>query len=37
VGVLSGGYGLEEQERSGAYRVVEDPADVLSRRRNSLK
>jgi len=29
VGVLSGGYGLEELERSGAYRVFEDPADVL--------
>ncbi len=29
VGVLSGGYGMEELERSGAYRVYEDPADML--------
>jgi phosphoglycolate phosphatase-like HAD superfamily hydrolase len=29
IGVLSGGYGLEELERSGAYRVFEDPADLL--------
>jgi len=29
VGVLSGGYGLEELERAGAYRVYEDPADLL--------
>ncbi|WP_149194441.1 HAD family hydrolase [Luteimonas suaedae] len=29
VGLLSGGYGLEELERSGAFRVYEDPADLL--------
>ena len=29
IGLLSGGYGLEELERSGAYRVYEDPADLL--------
>ena len=29
VGVLSGGYGAEELERAGAYRVYEDPADLL--------
>jgi HAD superfamily hydrolase (TIGR01549 family) len=29
VGVLSGGYGREELERAGAYRVYEDPADIL--------
>lgn len=29
VGVLSGGYGTEELERAGAYRVYEDPADLL--------
>ena len=29
IGVLSGGYGLEELERAGAYRVYEDPADLL--------
>ena len=28
VGVLSGGYGREELERAGAYRVYEDPADL---------
>lgn len=28
VGVLSGGYGEEELERAGAYRVYEDPYDV---------
>jgi phosphoglycolate phosphatase-like HAD superfamily hydrolase len=28
IGLLSGGYGREE-ERSGAYRVFEDPADLL--------
>ena len=28
-GVLSGGYGREELERAGAYRVYEDPADLL--------
>jgi HAD superfamily hydrolase (TIGR01549 family) len=30
VGVLSGGYGQEELERSGAYRVYQDPADLLA-------
>ena len=29
VGVLSGGYGHEELERAGAYRVYEEPADLL--------
>lgn len=29
IGVLSGGYGQEELERAGAYRVFEDPADLL--------
>jgi len=29
VGLLSGGYGREEPERAGAYRVYEDPADLL--------
>jgi len=29
VGVLSGGYGREELERAGAYRVYEDPAGLL--------
>lgn len=29
IGLLSGGYGLEELERSGAYRVFEDPAGLL--------
>jgi HAD superfamily hydrolase (TIGR01509 family) len=31
VGLLSGGYGLEELERAGAYRVYKDPADLLLR------
>ncbi|MGH7236836.1 MAG: HAD family hydrolase, partial [Nitrospiraceae bacterium] len=30
VGLLSGGYGREELERAGAYRVYQDPADLLS-------
>jgi HAD superfamily hydrolase (TIGR01549 family) len=30
IGLLSGGYGLEELERAGAYRVYEDPADMLT-------
>jgi HAD superfamily hydrolase (TIGR01509 family) len=30
VGVLSGGYGREELEAAGAYRVYNDPADMLS-------
>jgi phosphoglycolate phosphatase-like HAD superfamily hydrolase len=29
VGVLSGGYGTDELERAGAYRVYDDPADLL--------
>jgi phosphoglycolate phosphatase-like HAD superfamily hydrolase len=29
IGLLSGGYGTEELERAGAYRVYEDPADLL--------
>ena len=29
VALLSGGYGAEELERAGAYRVYEDPADLL--------
>ena len=29
VGLLSGGYGRDELERAGAYRVYEDPADLL--------
>jgi hypothetical protein len=30
VGLLSGGYGEDELERSGALRVYEDPADLLA-------
>jgi HAD superfamily hydrolase (TIGR01509 family) len=30
VGLLSGGYGLEELERAGAARVYEDPGDMLT-------
>jgi HAD superfamily hydrolase (TIGR01549 family) len=30
IGLLSGGYGLEELERGGAYRVYDDPADLLN-------
>jgi phosphoglycolate phosphatase-like HAD superfamily hydrolase len=29
VGPLSGGYGLDELQQSGAFRVYEDPADLL--------
>jgi phosphoglycolate phosphatase-like HAD superfamily hydrolase len=29
VGLLSGGYGQDELETAGAYRVYEDPADLL--------
>lgn len=29
VGLLSGGYGQDELERAGAYRVYDDPADLL--------
>ncbi|MFD1932493.1 MULTISPECIES: HAD family hydrolase [Nonomuraea] len=31
VGLLSGGYGRDELERSGAFRVYSDPADMLNR------
>jgi len=30
VGLLSGGYGADELERAGAYRVYQDPADLLA-------
>jgi len=30
VGLLSGGYGQEELDRAGAYRVYRDPADLLA-------
>ena len=30
IGLLSGGYGAEELERAGAYRVYEDPKDLLT-------
>jgi HAD superfamily hydrolase (TIGR01549 family) len=30
VGLLSGGYGRDELERAGAFRVYEDPADLLA-------
>ena len=30
VGLLSGGYGQDELERAGAYRVYADPADLLA-------
>jgi phosphoglycolate phosphatase-like HAD superfamily hydrolase len=29
IGLLSGGYGQEELERAGAYRVYQDPLDLL--------
>ena len=29
VGLLSGGYGQEELEKAGAYRVYQDPRDML--------
>jgi HAD superfamily hydrolase (TIGR01509 family) len=29
IGLLSGGYGYDELERAGAYRVYEDPAELL--------
>lgn len=29
VGLLSGGYGQDELDRAGAYRVYQDPADLL--------
>ena len=31
IGLMSGGYGRDELERAGAYRVYADPADLLSR------
>ncbi|MGW0809270.1 HAD family hydrolase [Nonomuraea sp. NPDC002799] len=31
IGLLSGGYGRDELERAGAFRVYADPADMLSR------
>ncbi len=31
IGLMSGGYGREELERAGAYRVYADPADLLDR------
>jgi HAD superfamily hydrolase (TIGR01509 family) len=31
IGVMSGGYGREELERAGAYRVYADPAEMLTR------
>ena len=31
IGLLSGGYGREELERAGAYRVYADPAELLAR------
>jgi HAD superfamily hydrolase (TIGR01509 family) len=30
IGLLSGGYGQDELERAGAYRVYQDPADLLN-------
>jgi phosphoglycolate phosphatase-like HAD superfamily hydrolase len=30
IGLLSGGYGAEELERAGAYRVYQDPGDLLN-------
>jgi phosphoglycolate phosphatase-like HAD superfamily hydrolase len=30
ISLLSGGYGRDELERAGAYRVYEDPADLLA-------
>jgi len=30
IGVLSGGYGREELETAGAYRIYEDPRDLLA-------
>jgi phosphoglycolate phosphatase-like HAD superfamily hydrolase len=30
VGLLSGGYGADELQSAGAYRVYEDPADLLT-------
>ena len=36
VGLMSGGYGREELERAGAYRVYADPAEMLDRIDESL-
>jgi phosphoglycolate phosphatase-like HAD superfamily hydrolase len=30
IGLLSGGYGREELQQAGAYRVYEDPKDLLA-------
>jgi phosphoglycolate phosphatase-like HAD superfamily hydrolase len=30
IGLLSGGYGSDELVRAGAYRVYDDPADLLA-------
>jgi phosphoglycolate phosphatase-like HAD superfamily hydrolase len=30
IGLLSGGYGQEELQQAGAYRVYQDPADLLA-------
>ena len=30
IGLLSGGYGREELERAGAYRVYEDPRHLMA-------
>jgi phosphoglycolate phosphatase-like HAD superfamily hydrolase len=30
IGLLSGGYGAEELQAAGAYRVYHDPADLLA-------
>jgi phosphoglycolate phosphatase-like HAD superfamily hydrolase len=30
IGLLSGGYGADELQSAGAYRVYEDPADLLA-------
>ena len=37
VGLLSGGYGREELERAGAYRVYADPAEMLARHRRARR
>jgi phosphoglycolate phosphatase-like HAD superfamily hydrolase len=31
IGLMSGGYGREELERAGAFRVYADPAEMLAR------
>jgi phosphoglycolate phosphatase-like HAD superfamily hydrolase len=31
IGLLSGGYGREELERAGAYRVYADPSELFAR------